>query len=658
MAISVILISSDSLDESVGSSPSRIIFFDTIPADIPTETPTILSILPTLPHTSPYMYTDSSDGDTSERPPSQDPYEVIVARWRSRVAVRSSPSSSPTHDLSSTDVTPHTLRQILPAPPGLPRRPAVLVLLCHHIPLGRPYRAQPNRIRGSVIASDYDDSTEESYAAYTKPGIDFDVQADIDVDTAVVKAAAAREADVRVEVGIRSDGEDEAEEEAESKDRIETRFDRGVKEGQHETARDVVCRDERVDNLRHHMSYTQEELRHMRVSRYYDRAEFRRTMPTATRTGMTPAVIEEMIERRVAEALEAYASNRNYGPTMESGDEREDDNEDGNGNEPTRLQDAVCMANNIIDQKLKGYAMKNVENKRKFDNNQKDNRGQQPPFKRHNVGGQNVARAYTAGNNERRVYKGLLPLCNKCKFHHEGPYTMRCGKCNKVRHFTRDAREADVRVEVGIRSDGEDEAEEEAESKDRIETRFDRVSNIDNAQREQKHGMLAANERVDNLRHHMSYTQEELRRMRVSRYYDRAEFRRTMPTATRTGMTPAVIEEIIERRVAEALEAYASNRNYGPTMESGDEREDDNEDGNGNEGTHEVDNQGNVARAYTVRNSEKKGYDGSLPYYNKFKLHHEGQCTVQCTNCKKVRNMARDCRDAVAATAQRAQVED
>ncbi|GJX68908.1 putative reverse transcriptase domain-containing protein [Tanacetum coccineum] len=39
--------------------------------------------------------------------------------------------------------------------------------------------------------------------------------------------------------------------------------------------------------------------------------------------------------------------------------------------EPTRLQDAVCMANNLIDQKLKGYAMKNAENKRKFDNSQK-----------------------------------------------------------------------------------------------------------------------------------------------------------------------------------------------------------------------------------------------------------------------------------------------
>ncbi|GJY13785.1 putative reverse transcriptase domain-containing protein [Tanacetum coccineum] len=46
----------------------------------------------------------------------------------------------------------------------------------------------------------------------------------------------------------------------------------------------------------------------------------------------------------------------------------------------------------------------------------RDNRGQQPPNKRQNVGGQNVARAYTDANNERRVYNGPLPLCNKCKF--------------------------------------------------------------------------------------------------------------------------------------------------------------------------------------------------------------------------------------------------
>ncbi|GJX09134.1 putative reverse transcriptase domain-containing protein, partial [Tanacetum coccineum] len=108
--------------------------------------------------------------------------------------------------------------------------------------------------------------------------------------------------------------------------------------------------------------------------------------------------------------------------------------------EPTKLQDVVCIANNLMDQKLKGYAVKNAENKRRLEVNQRDNRGQQPPFKRPNVGGQNVARAYTAGNNERKPYNGPLPLCNKCKLHHEGPCTVRCGKCNKVGHLTQDCK--------------------------------------------------------------------------------------------------------------------------------------------------------------------------------------------------------------------------
>nr|GEY73092.1 putative reverse transcriptase domain-containing protein [Tanacetum cinerariifolium] len=69
---------------------------------------------------------------------------------------------------------------------------------------------------------------------------------------------------------------------------------------------------------------------------------------------------------------------------------------------------------NLMDQKLKGYVVKNAENKRRLEVNQRDNHGQQPPFKRPNVGGQNMARAYTAGNNERKPYNGLLPLCNKC----------------------------------------------------------------------------------------------------------------------------------------------------------------------------------------------------------------------------------------------------
>ncbi|GJY88575.1 putative reverse transcriptase domain-containing protein [Tanacetum coccineum] len=69
--------------------------------------------------------------------------------------------------------------------------------------------------------------------------------------------------------------------------------------------------------------------------------------------------------------------------------------------EPTKLQDAIRVANNLMDQKLKGYA-RSAENKRRLDNNTRDNRGQQSVFKRQNVRGQNVARAYTAGNNERK----------------------------------------------------------------------------------------------------------------------------------------------------------------------------------------------------------------------------------------------------------------
>ncbi|GJT96744.1 putative reverse transcriptase domain-containing protein [Tanacetum coccineum] len=64
----------------------------------------------------------------------------------------------------------------------------------------------------------------------------------------------------------------------------------------------------------------------------------------------------------------------------------------------------------------------------------------------------------------------------------------------------------------------------------------------------------------------------------------------------------------------------------------------------------------NLARAYTVGNNEKKPYSGSLPYFNKWKLHHTRPCTVKCGNCKKVSHMSRDCKTpAAAATANRNQ---
>ncbi|GJS77961.1 putative reverse transcriptase domain-containing protein [Tanacetum coccineum] len=108
--------------------------------------------------------------------------------------------------------------------------------------------------------------------------------------------------------------------------------------------------------------------------------------------------------------------------------------------EPTRLQDVVRIANNLMDQKLKGYAVRNAKNKRRLNNNYGNNRGQQPPYKRQNTRVQNVSRAYMAGNNEKNGSEGTLPFCNKCKLHHEGQCTAKCRNCKRIGHLARDCR--------------------------------------------------------------------------------------------------------------------------------------------------------------------------------------------------------------------------
>ncbi|GJS11640.1 hypothetical protein Tco_0368436 [Tanacetum coccineum] len=191
MAASSIVISSDSSDESVGSPPSRVILFGDIPTVIPStyvvapETSTIapvissaahvvemtlvalpirlcglvpysgsdsdspdemtLMLLPLLigemsspEHLSPlpaislFLCTDSSEApDSSDRPPSQDPYVATIARWRSRVTAR--PSS-----LYEFPIAPVT------APPEICRRSAILIQPREAIPFGRPYRTHLN----------------------------------------------------------------------------------------------------------------------------------------------------------------------------------------------------------------------------------------------------------------------------------------------------------------------------------------------------------------------------------------------------------------------------------------------------------------------------------------------------------------------------------
>ncbi|GJT89653.1 hypothetical protein Tco_1078498 [Tanacetum coccineum] len=82
--------------------------------------------------------------------------------------------------------------------------------------------------------------------------------------------------------------------------------------------------------------------------------------------------------------------------------------------------------------KIRTFAERQAENKRKLDN---DNQTQQQPPKK-----QNMAITYTVGSGKRKEYVGTLPLCNKCKFHHTGPCTVKCANCNRIGHLTRDCR--------------------------------------------------------------------------------------------------------------------------------------------------------------------------------------------------------------------------
>ncbi|GKE43199.1 reverse transcriptase domain-containing protein [Tanacetum coccineum] len=94
------------------------------------------------------------------------------------------------------------------------------------------------------------------------------------------------------------------------------------------------------------------------------------------------------------------------------------------------LDDAIELANDLMDQKLRTYAERQAENKRKLDNN---NQAQQQLLKK-----QNVVQAYAVWSGEKKPYGGSKPLCPKCNYRHDGECAPKCTKCKKVGHLTKD----------------------------------------------------------------------------------------------------------------------------------------------------------------------------------------------------------------------------
>ncbi|GKE78826.1 hypothetical protein Tco_1544946, partial [Tanacetum coccineum] len=111
-----------------------------------------------LPAISPFLCTDSSKApDSSDGPPSQDPYVATVAHWRSRVTTR--PSSS-----SEFPIAPIT------ALPGIHRRPRKLLTARRRVgPL--PARRLAGR-HASPCSSDHRSSSSSSSSDFLPSGLD------------------------------------------------------------------------------------------------------------------------------------------------------------------------------------------------------------------------------------------------------------------------------------------------------------------------------------------------------------------------------------------------------------------------------------------------------------------------------------------------------
>ncbi|GJW08075.1 hypothetical protein Tco_1570498, partial [Tanacetum coccineum] len=132
MAPPVISISSDSSDESVGSSIPRVILIGSIPVEVPvapevgaaavtspsrafeldthssSEADPSESSLPVAPMVSPFLCSDDSESDTEmpERHVSSTPHDDMLARWRSRVASRSSSLTTSTLEIPTAPIPP------------------------------------------------------------------------------------------------------------------------------------------------------------------------------------------------------------------------------------------------------------------------------------------------------------------------------------------------------------------------------------------------------------------------------------------------------------------------------------------------------------------------------------------------------------------------
>nr|GEX18519.1 putative reverse transcriptase domain-containing protein [Tanacetum cinerariifolium] len=555
MVISVISVSSDSSEDSMGTPAERVILYGTIPTTIldttpviaspttqidttgiPTGTPIITPIIPPSPDytsTSPYYSPASETDDTPDTPP------------------------SPTHDTPFTEITASTQRS-----PIIPRRRVMILAPRQPIPHGRPYRYHLNgpvhmmtartrvrplpvqqlSVRHSVDHSSSDSSSRHSSSHMTSvPALPL-VSGALSPVRADLIPSPKRVRDIGylayVEVGLRETRVERVTHPAMPEDILEPAQE-GAVEVTYETLGDLVKRfHDHTQAIPVHRIQVIEGVQREQGHRIVgvesavtaltesvaelerDNRRHREKMPNI-RSGasITHEEVEELVARRVAEEMEAHEVARNLETLNEKEEEQEGNGNGGNGENGNRDMNYggfIPMARECTFQdflKCKPHTFSGTESVRTIDVDaayamkwarlmklmtevycprnefQKmetelwnltvkgndltaytqrfqelillctimvldeediverfigglpDNiQWNQPSFKRQNTTGHNVARAYMAGNNKRKGYVGSFPYCNKCRLHHEGLCTIRCGNCKKIGHQTRDCR--------------------------------------------------------------------------------------------------------------------------------------------------------------------------------------------------------------------------
>ncbi|GJX85041.1 putative reverse transcriptase domain-containing protein, partial [Tanacetum coccineum] len=354
MAISVISVSSDSSEDSVGTPARRVILFGTIPTTIPdttlvitppttqTDTIEIPIIAPTIPPLlamSPFLSSadDITDSDTPDTPPS--PTHDSSSEASSDFHSDASSNSSSRHslldhsslDLPSTSARPSRKRRRSPMTyvPALPPVSGALSLVyADLIP-------SPKRVRDFAYLADVEVDPREtslrddvivrdSDEPHLEQDINPEIQAEIDECFAYANGLRDRGIDARVVVEV----VDREESEMGTRGPVEVRVDR--------VTHPVVANDIPKSAQEGAVDVTYETLGDL-VQRIAEVGEDNMSLGTlkmpSTRSGasMTREEFEELVTRRVAEEMEAREAARTLEPVNENGDELECKNR-GNGN--------------------------------------------------------------------------------------------------------------------------------------------------------------------------------------------------------------------------------------------------------------------------------------------------------------------------------------